>query len=164
MHKNLWWLLLASLVVVLDQISKTIISHSLTLYQTIKVFPFFNLTLAHNRGAAFSFLNNTGDLALWLFAGVATAVSVVIIIWLYRLPRGQTWQACSLALILGGALGNLTDRLVHGFVIDFIQLHAGEWYWPAFNLADSAICVGAVMLALHVLFSKKPQNDHVVGN
>lgn len=155
MHKSLWWLLLSLLIVVLDQASKYIISHALTLYQTIVVFPFFNLTLAHNRGAAFSFLNQTGSVALWLFAGIASIVSVAIIVWLYRLPRGQAWQGCALALILGGAIGNLVDRLVRGFVVDFIQLHAGNWYWPAFNIADSAICVGAVILALTILFTRK---------
>ena len=147
MHKGLWWLWLSSLVIVLDQTSKYIISHTLTLYQTVKVFPFFNLMLLHNRGAAFSFLDQTGNVALWLFAGIATAVSVAIIIWLYRLPRGQVWQGCALALILGGALGNLLDRLTRGHVVDFIHFK----FWPVFNMADSCIFVGVVLMAFFLL-------------
>ena len=117
-------------------------------------------TLAYNPGAAFSFLANHSGWQRWFFAGIAAVVSVVLVVWLKRL-RNDTWTAIALALILGGALGNLYDRLVLGHVIDFILVHwRQEWYYPAFNLADSAITVGAVMLALDMFRKKKPEEAH----
>ena len=108
----------------------------------------------YNRGAAFNFLSQHGALASWLFAGIAIAVSIVLLFWLYRLPDNKKWLACGLSLILGGAVGNLVDRIVHGYVIDFLDFHLSHWHFAAFNIADSAICVGAAMLFIDVFFHK----------
>ena len=116
--------------------------------------PFVNLTLTHNTGAAFSLLHRAGGWQRWLFAALAVVVSIAIVIWLKRLPRNARWTAAGLALVLGGALGNLWDRLAHGYVVDFIDFYYGEWHWPAFNVADSAITLGAVMLVAEVVFAR----------
>jgi signal peptidase II len=113
-------------------------------------------TLAYNTGAAFSFLADSGGWQRWLFTLIAVVVSVVLVVWLKRLGRGDTWLAVALALVLGGAVGNLFDRVVLGHVVDFILVHwQDRWRFPAFNLADSAITVGAIMLALDMFKSKK---------
>ncbi len=142
------WLWVSVLVVVLDQLSKYLCTVYLAYGEVIPVFPGVNLTLLHNTGAAFSFLNQAGGWQRWLFIGLALLVSLVILIWLYRLRRERAWLAVALALILGGAAGNLWDRMYLGYVIDFIQVYYKYWYWPAINIADSAIFVGAVMLLI----------------
>ena len=154
---RLGWLWLTLLVLVIDQASKTYFDSSLQMYQRIVVIPdFFSWTLAYNSGAAFSFLADSSGWQRWLFALIAVVVSTVLLVWLKRLGRNDTWLAIALALILGGALGNLYDRIAYGHVIDFILVHwQNRWYFPAFNFADSAICVGAVMLALDMFKSKK---------
>lgn len=152
--RNSKWLLLSVLVIALDLISKSIASSSLQLHQPLPVFPGFNLTLMHNEGAAFSFLSSAGGWQRWFFAVIAAVVSVVIVGWLMRLKSGQHWLALALALILGGALGNLWDRLTLGYVVDFIQVYYQQWFWPAFNIADSAIFVGAVLIVIDSLFGK----------
>ena len=150
---GLW---LALLVLVIDQASKTYFDSSLQMYQRIVVIPdFFSWTLAYNSGAAFSFLADSSGWQRWLFALIAVVVSTVLLVWLKRLGRNDTWLAIALALILGGALGNLYDRIAYGHVIDFILVHWEHRLFPAFNVADSAICVGAVMLALDMFKSKK---------
>ena len=115
----------------------------------------FNLTLVYNTGAAFSFLADAGGWQRWFFVLLAIGVSALLLVWLYRLERDQHWLAAALALVLGGAVGNLVDRILHGHVIDFIDLYAGGWHWPAFNVADSAITVGAVMLIIDAVFNKE---------
>ena len=141
------WLWLSVVVIVLDQASKYLVSSHLAVYDSIRLLPVFNLTLYHNTGAAWSFLAGASGWQRWFFILLALAVSVAIIVWLRYLPRQQhRWRAPALALVLGGALGNVIDRLWHGYVIDFIQLHYQGWYYPAFNLADSAITIGAAML------------------
>jgi len=154
---RLAWLWLSVLVLVIDQASKYYFNTSLSKYQQIVVIPdYFSWTLAYNTGAAFSFLADGGGWQRWLFALIAVAVSAVLVVWLKRLGRGETWLAVALALVLGGALGNLYDRMEHGHVIDFILVHwENRWYFPAFNFADSAITVGAIMLALDMFKSKK---------
>lgn len=142
------WLWLSGLVVALDQVTKALASHYLSLYQPVPVLPFFNLTLMHNTGAAFSMLSEAGGWQRWFFTILALVVSVAIVIWLKRLPSNQRWQAAALALILGGALGNVIDRVRLGYVVDFIQVYYDRWYWPAFNIADSAITVGAVIFLI----------------
>ena len=112
------------------------------------VFPWFNLTLQHNTGAAFSFLSNAGGWQRYFFSAVAVVISIALAIWLLRLSPGQWLLALGLGLILGGALGNLWDRLALGYVVDFISVHYGGWYFPAFNIADSAITVGAGCILL----------------
>lgn len=145
------------LVLVLDQVSKAYFEGTLSLYQQIVVIPdLFSWTLAYNTGAAFSFLADSSGWQRWLFALIAVVVSAVLLVWLKRLKPSDTWLAIALALVLGGALGNLYDRIVLGHVIDFILVHwQNRWYFPAFNLADSAITVGAIMLALDMFKTKK---------
>jgi len=153
--QNAWrWLWISVIIVVIDQLTKFAAVVTLTLNQPVKILPFLNITLMRNTGAAFSFLA-THDWSSWLFGIFAVVISVCILVWLKRLPKNRIWLAVALTLILGGAIGNLIDRIHLGFVIDFIQLHyQNRFYWPAFNIADSAITVGAVMVALEVLFSK----------
>ena len=154
---RLSWLGLTLLVLVIDQASKVYFDSALQMYQQVVIIPdYFSWTLAYNTGAAFSFLADSAGWQRWLFALIAVVVSAVLVIWLKRLGRDDTWLAIALALILGGALGNLYDRVAYGHVIDFILVHwQNRWYFPAFNFADSAICVGAVMLALDMFKSKK---------
>ncbi len=145
------WALMAVPVVVLDQVTKRLALELLVPHQPVPVLPGFNLTLMFNTGAAFSFLSEASGWQRWFFTAVALAVSAAIVVWLQRLPAGSRWLAAALALILGGALGNLWDRLVLGHVVDFIHIYYDRWSWPAFNLADSAITVGAVMLVIDAL-------------
>lgn len=140
------WLWLSVAIIVLDQASKHVATTALSLHAPVAVLPFLNLTLTYNAGAAFSFLSDAGGWQRWFFATLSILVSAFIIVWLRRIPRGQIGVPCGLALILGGALGNLWDRLVLGVVVDFVDLYFRQWHWPAFNVADSAICVGAAIL------------------
>ena len=140
------WYGLALLVIVLDQYTKGLASSSLDYGQPVRVFSWFNLTLQHNTGAAFSFLNDAGGWQRYFFSVVAIGISAVLVVWLYRMPRQQRLLALSLGLILGGALGNLWDRLALGYVVDFISVHYEQHYFPAFNVADSAISVGAALM------------------
>ncbi|GLK90730.1 signal peptidase II [Pseudomonas turukhanskensis] len=152
---SLLWISL--LVLILDQATKLYFETNLSLYQQIVVIPdLFSWTLAYNTGAAFSFLADSSGWQRWLFALIAVVVSATLVVWLKRLKADETWLAIALALVLGGALGNLYDRIVLGHVIDFILVHwQNRWYFPAFNIADSAISVGAVLLALDMFKSKK---------
>lgn len=140
------WYGLALVVIVLDQYTKGLASAALDYGQPVRVFSWFNLTLQHNTGAAFSFLSDAGGWQRYFFSVVAVVISMVLVVWLYRLPPGQRLLALSLGLILGGALGNLWDRLVLGYVVDFISVHYDQHYFPAFNVADSAISVGAALM------------------
>jgi signal peptidase II len=152
---TLRWLWLSGGVVALDQAGKFLASRLLVLHDPVPVLPLFNLTLAHNTGAAFSFLRGAGGWQRWLFSILAVAVSVAIVFWIRRLPATARWTAAALALVLGGALGNLWDRLAHGYVVDFIDLYYGPWHFPTFNLADSAISVGAAMLLLELFLPQR---------
>ncbi len=150
------WLWLSFVVLVLDQITKLAVAANMQLYQSIQVLPFFNLTYVHNTGAAFSFLSEAGGWQRWFFAVLAFVISVVITVWLARLKRHETLLAVSLALVLGGAVGNLIDRLAYGYVIDFLDVYYQDWHWPAFNIADSAITIGvALMIAESFGLGKK---------
>lgn len=140
------WLWLSALIVILDQLSKTWIDTHLSLYQSIPVFPGFNITYARNYGAAFSFLSDAGGWQRWLFTLLAAAISIGMIIWLKRLKSNETFTAISISLILGGAIGNLIDRVLYGYVIDFLDVYYQTWHWPVFNVADSAITVGVVFM------------------
>lgn len=140
------WLWLSLLAVVLDQGSKLAIAASMQLYESIQIMPFFKLTYVHNTGAAFSFLSEAGGWQRWFFAGLALAISIVIAVWLTRLKRHETLLAVALALVLGGAIGNLIDRLAYGYVIDFLDVYYESWHWPAFNIADSAITLGVILM------------------
>ncbi|WKZ11592.1 MAG: signal peptidase II [Gammaproteobacteria bacterium] len=150
------WLLLSLAVVVLDQFTKLQITGSLDLYQRIAVLPFLDIVRLHNTGAAFSLLAEASGWQNWLFTGVAALVSIGILWWLTRLPRrGKRVLALGLALLLGGAIGNLIDRVLYGYVVDFILLYYGEWSYPAFNVADSAITVGVVLVLFDGLVLEK---------
>ena len=142
------WIWLAVVVVILDQLSKYIASTSLEMHQPIAVMPMFNWTLMHNPGAAFSFLANESGWQRWFFSVIAVVVSAVIVLWIKRLEQHEKWQAIALALILGGALGNVIDRIWLGYVVDFIQVYYQQWYFPAFNIADSAISIGVAMIII----------------
>ncbi len=148
------WLWLSALVIIIDQLTKRVVDTSMSLYQSIELAPYFQLTYLRNQGAAFSFLSGAGGWQRWFFIGLAVAASVFICFWLKKLNRTQRWEAIAWSLVLGGALGNLIDRILYGYVIDFLDVHAGEWHWPAFNVADSAITAGVIMLLLD---SFKPQ-------
>jgi len=141
------WLGLALVIVILDQFTKVLILGYYQLGDSTYVLPFFNVVRAHNTGAAFSFLAAASGWQRWLFTGIALAATVLIV-WLLRSHSGQKLFAFALACILGGAIGNVIDRLVHGYVVDFIQVHWGGWFFPAFNVADSAITIGAACLIL----------------
>ena len=150
------WLWLSLLVILLDQSTKQLAESMLNYAQPVSVLSFFDLTLLYNKGAAFSFLSDQSGWQRWFFIVLALVVSLVMLIWLSRLKREEVWQAVALGLIIGGALGNVIDRILFGHVIDFIHLHYADHYWPAFNVADSAISVGvAIMLFDALVLSAK---------
>jgi len=146
----LLWLGIAVIVVLLDQVSKITMSRLLVYGQSELITPYFNLVMVYNQGAAFSFLANSGGWQRWFFSGLAMVVSLGII-WMLHKNSGQRLFCWALTLILGGAVGNLIDRLLYGHVIDFLDFHIGTLHWPAFNVADSAITVGAALFVLDEL-------------
>ncbi len=148
---------IALAIIVIDQITKWVANTSLTLHEQNPVMPFFNWTLMYNYGAAFSFLSNAGGWQRWFFTIVAAIISIVLAVWIVRLKAHEKWLGLALSLILGGAIGNLIDRLIFGYVIDFIQWYYDRFYWPAFNIADAAICVGTVIL-LATSFKNEPDD------
>jgi signal peptidase II len=150
MLKLLW---LSLLVVVLDQLSKYWVMTSFEEYEVLRVWPVFNLTLVYNTGAAFSFLSDAGGWQRWFFVTIGVLVSAALVVWLSRLDVRERLTAYGLALVVGGAIGNLIDRILLGKVVDFLQWHWQDWYWPSFNLADSAITLGVVLLLIDGLFS-----------
>jgi signal peptidase II len=146
------WLPLAALVIAIDQWTKALVERSFELYESHALLPVLDLTRAHNPGAAFSFLAGAGGWQRWFFSALAGAVSIAIIVWLRRLSgTSQQLLAAGLSLIVGGALGNLVDRVRHGYVVDFIHAHWQQAYFPAFNAADTAISIGAMLLLLDAL-------------
>ncbi|ARU54915.1 lipoprotein signal peptidase [Oleiphilus messinensis] len=149
------WLILAAVVFVLDLVTKFYASTSLDYARSVEILPFFNLTLLHNTGAAFSFLASESGWQRWLFTGLAIIVSGVLLRWLYTLKGSDVWLSIAIALVLGGALGNLYDRITLGYVVDFLHFYWRDYHFPAFNLADSAISVGAVMLAVDIFRAEK---------
>ncbi len=153
------WLWLSLFVMIADQATKWEITQRFELFESVEINPYLDLTLLHNTGAAFSFLAGAGGWQRWLFVALGIVVSIVILFWLRRIPaRGQSWLASGLALVLGGALGNVIDRVHLGYVVDFIHVHYNDAYFPAFNVADSAITVGAVCLIIDALFfSREPK-------
>jgi signal peptidase II len=143
------WLWLGVVTIALDQWTKSLVIERLEEFDRVVLLPVLELMRLHNEGAAFSFLDNAGGWQRWLFIGLGVVVSAAILVWLRRLPaKGQTLLAAGLSLILGGALGNVIDRLRYGHVVDFLDFHAMGWHWPAFNVADSGITVGAALLIL----------------
>ncbi len=150
---QLRWLALTAAIIGLDQWSKRLIERTLQLYEAIYCLPVFNIVRAHNRGAAFSMFDGASGWQRWAFSVLAAIVSVSLVVWLARLERHANLLAGALALILAGALGNVIDRLRLGYVVDFLQVHWHEHYFPAFNVADSAITIGAVLLLLDALLA-----------
>ncbi len=148
------WLGIALAVILLDQLTKTLILGAFQLDDSRTLMPFLNIVRVHNTGAAFSFLAGASGWQRWFFVGLG-AVAAVFIVWMLRRHGSQQLFCWALALILGGALGNVIDRLLHGYVVDFIQVHWRGWYFPSFNVADSAITIGAVLLILDELLRVK---------
>lgn len=149
-----WWITV--LVIVSDQISKWWISSTFELYESVQVLPFFSLTLVHNEGAAFSFLSNAGGWQRWFLLGTAAAIAIGLTVWGRRVRRSFKVEAIPLALIVGGAIGNVIDRAYLGYVVDFIDVYYDLYgpHFPAFNIADSAISVGAAILVVGGFFVK----------
>lgn len=152
------WLWLSLFVIIIDQYTKGLVTQNLILHQPFPVLPVLNFTLFHNTGAAFSFLGKASGWQQWVFAGIAIVISGAILKWLYKLPREQNWNACAFALILGGALGNLYDRISYGYVIDFFDFYIKSWHFAVFNVADSAICLGVAMWILSAITESRQQS------
>ncbi len=151
-QSGLRWLWLAAVLLVADQVTKALIVQHYALYESTYVLPVLDIVRAHNTGAAFSFLADAGGWQRWAFAALALGVSGVLLVWLRRIDAvAQRWLAIGLALVVSGAIGNLIDRLRFGYVVDFVAVHWNQAYFPAFNVADSAITVGAVLLILDAL-------------
>ncbi len=154
MRKPWHWLALSAALVVCDQITKYVVVHGMQLGSPLELLPFLSLTLTYNPGAAFSFLAGAGGWQRWFFVAVAAVAAVVITMLIFR-NRGDSLLCLALSLVLGGAVGNLIDRLVIGAVVDFVVLHWRGWSWPAFNLADSCISIGAVLLVWDSLLGSR---------
>ncbi len=151
------WLVVAAIVIILDQLSKAVINSHFIYGEVLAVTPFFNLVLAHNTGAAFSFLHDAGGMQRWLFSVIALVASVWIV-WLLRKHQSEKLFSFALAFILGGALGNLIDRIAYGYVVDFLDFHWAGYHFAAFNLADSAITCGAALLIWDGFKGKRHEN------
>ncbi len=159
LQQRIFWLLLVVAVVVLDQWTKGLATQGLSYGRAVEVLPVFDLTLLHNKGAAFSFLSDAGGWQRWFFTAISSVVSIVLLVWLLRLKREEIWLAASLAFILGGAIGNLWDRVALGYVVDFISVHYQDNYFPAFNIADSAITLGAAIMILDMLMGSAESSE-----
>lgn len=151
------WIGLAVVLVILDLWTKHLATQNLELYRPRIITAWLNLTLAHNDGAAFSLLAGAGGWQRWFFTTVAVVVSVVLMMWLKRLPNGARLLPVSLMMVLGGAIGNMVDRVRLGYVVDFIDVHYQGWHWPAFNLADSVIVVGVILLLIEGFIPRRSQ-------
>lgn len=156
---KLRWLWLAGLVIVLDLGTKAMATAMLSYGNPVPVMPMFNLTLLHNTGAAFSFLAGASGWQRWFFVTLAVVVSVFLVRWLKQLKADETWSAIAIVLILGGALGNVYDRVVHGYVVDFLHFYWNDYHFPAFNIADTAITIGAGMMILDIFRSSGKSKD-----
>ena len=157
--RSLRWLLVSLLVIAADQYTKYLVVQNLVEFQRINLLPVFDLVRFHNTGAAFSLLADAGGWQHWLFTAIAVGVSLGIVWYQWSLPaRGAKTLALGLALVLGGAIGNLIDRLLYGYVVDFILVYYREWSWPAFNVADSAISVGVALIIFDSLFLERRRN------
>jgi len=152
---QLKWLWISLWVIAMDQVTKQIAESQLTPHQAVNLLPYFDWYLTYNAGAAFSLLADAGGWQRWLFTAIAIVISFVIVQWLRKLPASETMTALSLSLILGGAIGNLIDRILLGHVIDYIQVWLGSYPFPAFNLADASISVGAALLVLSSFFGAR---------
>jgi len=155
-EKNAWsWLWLTLVVILIDQTSKYVALHLLPYGEQVYVLPFFNLWLKYNSGAAFGFLHGAGGWQVFMLSGISIIVAVGIFAWMSRIKRSDWMMGASLGLILGGASGNLIDRLRFNYVVDFFDFHVGGWHYATFNVADTAICIGATLLVIKLLFFSK---------
>jgi signal peptidase II len=152
---TIWWYVIAVFVFIADQVTKSAVVAEFYLGQRDIISSVFNLVYVRNYGAAFSFLSDAGGWQRWFFAILSTLVSAVIAVWISRLPKAKWIESLALALILGGALGNLYDRVILGYVIDFLDFHWSGWHFPAFNIADSGITVGAILLILDMFLTNQ---------
>lgn len=156
------WLVLSVFLLLLDQGTKALIVSRFAEYESITLNPFLDFMRLHNEGVAFSMFADASGWQRWFFSGLGVVVCSIVVVWLWRLPRkGQVLLAAGLACIVGGALGNVVDRLLRGHVVDFIRVHYAEWYFPAFNVADSAISVGAVLIILDSIVQTGRAKDSV---
>lgn len=153
------WLWLSAIVILIDQITKLWADSVLQYHQPVPVMPMLNLTLAYNTGAAFSFLSDAGGWQRWFFIGLTLLISIVLFRWIWAMRAEERLHAASLSLILGGAIGNLIDRVGYGYVIDFIDVYYKTYHWPIFNIADSAITLGVVFLIYDLLFNQPAQEQ-----
>ena len=160
---GLRWMWLSAAVLVLDQGTKYLAVSMLHLHEPLMILPHLNLTLTYNPGAAFSFLSDGSGWQRWFFTAVAALVSGLLVVWLRRLESPRWRQPVALSLILGGAVGNLWDRILLGHVVDFIDLYYGSWHWPAFNVADSAISIGAALLIFDALLGGRVRGTTSAG-
>lgn len=154
------FLWISALVFVFDQWSKFAIVDAMSLYESFQLTPFFNLTYVHNYGAAFSFLYDAGGWQRYFLSAVALGVSALILWWLKQVNKEQILLPVAFSFILGGALGNVFDRILHGYVIDFLDFYYGTYHWPAFNVADSAIFIGAVLLIIDMFKNKEEKTSN----
>ena len=157
--KVLLWLWLSVLIIILDQGSKDFASHNLLVGQSVYIFTFLNFTLNYNFGAAFGFLNSENGWQIIFFSVISLTISIILIIWLSRIPRSNIVMIQGLALIIGGALSNCIDRIRYGYVMDFIDVHVKDWHFAIFNIADSTICIGVFLLIVNMLFISQSK-DH----
>ena len=151
-------LLISVLVIALDQWSKWLITARFELYEVRPVTSWFNVVLVHNTGAAFSFLQNESGWQRWFFVALASAVTIGLLVWLVRLGSNMWRLRAGIVLVLGGAIGNVIDRVRLGYVVDFLDVYVNSWHWPAFNVADSAICCGVALLLLDTFFAESSNN------
>ena len=149
------WIILIALIIAADQATKLWVLAALEPFEVIPLVPMLNLTLVFNEGAAFSFLADAGGWQRWFFAGLAVVVSIALLLWLKRLEAQERLTGVALSLVAGGAVGNLIDRIAYGHVVDFVDVYWRTWHWPAFNVADSAITVGVILLLLDALLPKR---------
>lgn len=156
-HSGIFWLWISVLVIIIDRASKILVVQHLEYYKPVKVMPMFNLMLAYNTGAAWSFLDSASGWQQVFLGSLAILVSIFIISWLISISIRERWLGIGLALILGGAIGNFIDRITYGHVIDFLSFYWGDWHFAIFNIADSAITVGATMICIYWLFASNKQ-------
>ena len=156
---GLSWLWLTLLLLIIDQVTKHLVTSSMDLYDSINVLPFFNITYVHNPGAAFSFLADQGGWQRWFFTAIATIASIIFVIWLAKTPKQNKLLCIAFAMLLSGAFGNLIDRVLFGYVIDFLDFYWNANHWPAFNVADSAIFIGAALMIIDSFTSSENNNE-----
>ena len=155
-----WWYLLALIIITLDQLSKHWIQSNFELYERLPLLSFLDFTLVYNEGAAWSFLSDAGGWQRWLFTAISLVVSVVLVVWMARLQANQYLLFIALTLILGGAVGNLIDRVLLGKVVDFVLVYYRDWYFPAFNVADAALSLGTVFMLLDIFINRGDVDNH----